>query len=262
MAKTILGKMLPFLIFLILWEGIAVTVQLRRHVAFPTPWEVAGTLASLLSGAQLSDAPIMRHVGDSLLRWVNGFGIASVIGIGYGLLAGWSKKLRDATLPILHILQLVPGLAWIPVAILCFGIGEAATVAMIAVTAFTPIALNVLSGVRQLDETLLRAARMMGANGRTLLIRVMLPGALPATLSGLRIGLGNGWRVLVAAEMIVGTGTGLGYAIIQARWTLDYQAAFACIGIICLIGLTVEQLIFKPLEKRTIDRWCLSSDGS
>ncbi|WP_300669149.1 ABC transporter permease [Desulfoluna sp.] len=262
MAKTILRKMLPFLIFLIFWEGLAVMIQLRRHVAFPTPWEVAQTLAALLAGAPLSEASLIRHIGDSLLRWVTGFSIAAVTGIGYGLLSGWSKAFRDATLPILHVLQLIPGLAWIPVAILCFGIGETATISMIAVTAFPPIALNVLSGVQQLDETLLRAARMMGAKGQTLLFRVLLPGALPATISGLRIGLGNGWRVLVAAEMVVGTGTGLGYAIIEARWTLDYASAFSCIGIICLIGLLVENLLFKPLEKRTITRWYLTRDGA
>lgn len=262
MAKKIFGKMLPFLIFLIFWEGVAVLIQIKRQVAFPTPWEVGRTLGALLAGAPLAEAPLARHIGDSLLRWLAGFGIASTVGIGYGLLAGWSKKFREATLPILHVLQLIPGLAWIPVAILCFGIGEAATIAMIAVTAFTPIALNVVSGVLQLDETLLRAARMMGATGKTILLRVLLPGALPATISGLRIGLGNGWRVLVAAEMVVGTGTGLGFAIIEARWTLDYASAFSCIGIICLIGLLVEHLLFKPLEKRTIARWYLASDGS
>lgn len=262
MAKTIFGKMLPFLIFLMIWQAMALMIQANRHVAFPTPWEVGQTLAALVSGAPLSEAPLVRHIGDSLLRWLAGFGIAAICGTFYGLLAGWSRAFRNATLPILHVLQLIPGLAWIPVAILCFGIGEAATVSMIAITAFTPIALNVLSGVQQLDETYLRAARMMGARRKTLLLRVLLPGALPATISGLRIGLGNGWRVLVAAEMVVGTGTGLGYAIIEARWTLDYASAFSCIGIICLIGLLVERLLFKPLEERTIAKWYLTGDDA
>ena len=93
------------------------------------------------------------------------------------------------------------------------------------------------------------------------ILQVLLPGSLPAILSGLRIGLGNGWRVLVAAEMIVGTGTGLGYSIIQARWTLDYASAFACLGVICVIGLVFEQFIFNPLEQRTIERWALDRDA-
>jgi ABC-type nitrate/sulfonate/bicarbonate transport system permease component len=99
---------------------------------------------------------------------------------------------------------------------------------------------------------------MLGAGRKTLFLRVLLPGSLPQILSGLRIGLGNGWRVLVAAEMIVGTGTGLGYAIIQARWTLDYASAFVCIIVICLVGLATERLIFSPLEKKTVERWGLS----
>ena len=97
----------------------------------------------------------------------------------------------------------------------------------------------------------------MGARGSTLLLGVLLPGTLPHALTGLRVGLGNGWRVLVAAEMIVGAGTGLGYSIIQARWTLDYASAFGCIVIICVIGLVVEQLVFGPLEARTVERWGL-----
>ena len=126
---------------------------------------------------------------------------------------------------------------------------------MIAVTAFTPIAINVVSGVKQVDAMYIRAARMLGADGKTLFLRVLLPGALPQLISGLRIGLGNGWRVLVAAEMIVGTGTGLSYAIVQARWTLDYASAFVCVIIICIIGLIVERCLFIPLEKMTAEKW-------
>ena len=128
---------------------------------------------------------------------------------------------------------------------------------MIAVTAFCPVALNVLAGMKRVDATYIRAARMMGARGSTLLRRVLMPGTLPYALTGLRVGLGNGWRVLVAAEMIVGAGTGLGYSIIQARWTLDYASSFGCIVIICVIGLVVEQLVFGPLETRTVERWGL-----
>jgi ABC-type nitrate/sulfonate/bicarbonate transport system permease component len=260
MARSLLKRLIPIIIFILIWQGTAIVVHVYRHVAFPNPWETTLTLFHLLAGTPLADHPIYLHIRDSLGRWLLGFGIASISGIAYGLVAGWSRSFKDATYLILHILQLIPGLAWIPVAILCFGIGETATIFMIAITAFTPIALNVLSGVEQLDTTFVRAARMLGANGRALLFHVLLPGALPNILSGLRIGLGNGWRVLVAAEMIVGTGTGLGYSIIQARWTLDYRAAFACLMVICLIGLLVEHLIFNPLEKATVSKWNLNGD--
>ena len=215
-------------------------------------------LGRLLSGTTLAGRSIYRHVLDSLVRWGWGFGIAAATGTLYGLLAGWKRRAEQLTVPIVHMLQLVPGLAWIPVALLLFGIGERATIFMIAITAFSPIAINVLSGVKRVDGTYIRAGRMMGATGATLFVRVLIPGSLPSILAGLRIGMGNSWRVLVAAEMVVGTGTGLGYAIIQSRWTLDYQAAFACLAIICLIGLVLERCVFSAIERVTVDRWGLS----
>lgn len=260
MERRIFTYLLPLLIVIGVWQLVAWVALHIKGVPFPTPLMTVLKLASLAGGHELTDHSLYRHVADSLIRWFLGFGIAAVAGVSYGLVAGWSRPVESATYRILHILQLVPGLAWIPVAILVFGIGETATIFMIAVTAFTPIALNVHAGVKQLDATLVRAALMMGADRATMLTRVLLPGALPEIISGLRIGLGNGWRVLVAAEMIVGTGTGLGYSIIQARWTLDYPAAFACLGVICVIGLIFEQLIFNPLERHTVARWALSRD--
>jgi ABC-type nitrate/sulfonate/bicarbonate transport system permease component len=102
---------------------------------------------------------------------------------------------------------------------------------------------------------------MMGAGQGALLFQVLLPAALPQILTGLRVGLGNAWRVLVAGEMIVGTGTGLGYAILQARWTLDYASAFACIAIIGGLGLTVERGVFGPLERLVRRRWGRLGEG-
>ncbi len=246
---------------LALWWGLAAAVTQVQHVAFPTPYDTGLRMIELLEGKLLSDATIYRHVADSLRRWALGFGLAMVLGIGLGLLLGWSRWLQRLSMPTVTVIQLVPGLAWIPVAILLFGIGERATVFMIAVTAFAPIVINTTAGVRGVDEMFVRAARMMGADDRTLFARILLPGSLPHLLSGLRVGFANGWRVLVAGEMIVGTGTGLGYSIIQARWTLDYPGAFVCIAIICAIGLLVERGLMLPLERKTVERWGLARSG-
>ena len=260
MAKRALQFIVPVVILILIWQVTAVTVSLFRGVVFPTPWQTVLRLGALAGGDRLSGVLIYRHIADSLLRWIWGFGIAAAAGLAYGLAAGWWRPLEEATGPLLHLLQLVPGLAWIPVAILIFGIGETATVFMIAMTALTPIAISVLNGVKRVDTTYVRAARMLGAGHRVVLLRVLLPGALPFLISGLRIGLGNGWRVLVAGEMIVGTGTGLGYSIIQARWTLDYASAFACLMVIVAIGLAVEHALFRPLERKTVERWALERD--
>jgi ABC-type nitrate/sulfonate/bicarbonate transport system permease component len=240
-----------------LWQVLAMAVSAARGVQFPGPGTTAVTLMHLILGENLGEHALYRHVADSLGRWIVGFGIAAVVGTAYGLLAGWYRHVEAVTVPIVHVLQLIPGLAWLPVALLVFGISTGATVFMIAVTAFCPVALNVLAGMKRVDATYIRAARMMGAHGRSLLLSVLIPGTLPHALTGLRVGLGNGWRVLVAAEMIVGAGTGLGYSIIEARWTLDYSSAFACIVVICVIGLVVEQFVFGPIEARTVERWGL-----
>jgi len=248
----------PLILVLLAWQGVATIVTIWRSVPFPTPFETAARFGKAIGGAILVDHTLYRHTLDSLTRWVLSFLTASLIGVSFGLTAGWWPVLEKKTMPIVHILQFVPGLAWIPVAILLFGVGEKATFFMIAVTAFAPVAINVVSGVKRVDVVYLRAARMLGADQKTIFLKVLLPGALPQILSGLRIGLGNGWRVLVAAEMVVGTGTGLGYAIVQSRWTLDYTSAFVCIVVICLVGLAAERLVFFPLERKTVERWGLS----
>ena len=259
-VRQICQAALPAVLVVAAWYGVAFGVEWRRGIEFPTPWETLRRLAALFGGTALSSHSVYRHIGDSLLRWGLGFGIAAAIGVPSGLAAGWWDGLRRTVAPVFHVLQLIPGLAWIPVTLLLFGVGETATVSMIAITAFAPVAISAMDGVSRVDITYVRAARMLGANRRSLFLHVLLPGSLPSLVTGLRIGLGNGWRVLVAAEMVVGTGTGLGYSIIEARWTLDYASAFACIAVICAIGLLVERIVFRRLEERTVRRWALAKD--
>lgn len=249
--------LLAALIVLGVWYAVAVGVSHVRGVDFPTPATTVATLGKLLAGRPLAGHSLYIHLSHSLVRWTLAFSVAALLGVAYGLIAGWWRTIERLTVPTVHILQLIPGLAWIPVALLLFGIGQRATLFMIAVTAFPPVAMNVLAAVKCIDVTYIRAARMLGARGGRLLLTVLLPGALTGILTGLRLGLGNGWRVLLAAEMVVGSGTGLGYSIIQARWTLDYASAFACLTVICLIGLFVERVVFATLERRTVERWGL-----
>ncbi len=251
---------LPALLVVVVWYTLALGVEWLRGIEFPTPWTTARRFAALFAGAELSNRSIYRHLGDSLLRWGLGFGLAGLVGVPLGLAAGWWDWLHRLAAPLLQVLQLIPGLAWIPVMLLLFGVGESATVAMIALTAFTPVAISVMDGVKRVDITYVRAARMLGSNRWSLFLHVLLPGSLPSLVTGLRVGLGNGWRVLVAAEMVVGTGTGLGFSIIEARWTLDYTSAFACIAVICAVGLVVEKVVFTRLEERTFRRWALAKD--
>lgn len=244
-----------------LWQLAAWIVTSVRGVPFPTPWQCLVALGALLGGEEFLEYSIYHHLRVSLTRWAQGFGLGLGAGLLYALVAGASRSLRRVTMPTVEVLQVIPGLAWIPVAILLFGLNPTATVAMIALTAFPPVAIAGVMGVRSVDLRYVRAARMCGAGPVTLFATVFLPGALGHLLSGLRIALGAAWRVLVAAEMIVGSGDGLGYAIIQSRWTMDYVSAFVCIAIIAALGLATERLVLAPLERRTVGRWGLNHDG-
>lgn len=240
---------------LAVWQIAAIAIAAVRDVPFPTPLATLQRLGALVAGRPLGGHPLSAHILHSLGRWLAGVGIAAGCGIAYGLLAARSAAFAALFAPLPRLFLLVPGLAWIPVAILVFGIGPAATVFMIAAAAFAPVAVSVMAGIRGVDQGYVRAARMLGAGPGALFFRVLLPGALPHVISGLRIGCGTGWRVLVAAEMVVGTGTGLGYSIIQARWSLDYLAAFACIAVICAVGFFVEGGLLGRLEAATVRRW-------
>lgn len=248
-------KILPVILVFVLWEVTALSVESFRGVEFPDPFETIHRLYELFNGQKLSGHSLSMHILASLERWLYGFSIAVAGGISFGLLVSWSRWFERTTRGIPQFLLLVPGLAWIPVAILILGIGESATVAMISISAFAPIAISVIDGIRGVDSNYIRAAEMMGTGRGRLFFQVLLPASLPSIISGLRIGLGTAWRVLVAAEMVVGTGTGLGYSIIQARWTLDYSASFACIGIIVAIGLFFEKFLLRWLEMKTVDLW-------
>lgn len=241
-----------------LWQGLAWLVASVRGVPFPTPWECARSLAGMLTGTPFLEHSLYHHLRVSLARWGEGFGLGLAGGLVYALAAGWSAPLRRLTMPTVEVLQVIPGLAWIPVAILLFGLNRTATVAIIALTAFPVVAIAGVMGVRSVDSRYVQAGRMCGAGPLALFLTVFLPGALPHVLSGLRIALGAAWRVLVAAEMVVGSGDGLGYAIIQSRWTMDYVSAFACIAAIAILGLGLERLVLLPLERRTVERWGMS----
>lgn len=258
-APTLLAKTLhalPALFFgLGLWYVVALIVQHTRGVPFPTPHECAASLFLFLSGEPFLGHTIYEHLSASCLRWMLGFGAAFFLGLLYAFAACFQPLFKKVSMPTVEVLQLIPGLAWVPVVILLFGLNQNAAVAIIFLTTFPILAVSAYMGFSNTDERYIRAGLMCGYGAWGLLKTVYLPSALPHLLSGTRIGLGASWRVLVAAEMVIGSGSGLGYSVIQSRWTMDYVSAFACIMIIALIGLALERLILLPVERRTLRRW-------
>ena len=179
-------------------------------------------------------------------------------GLSLGLLSNWLPALGRALKPLISLLHLIPGLAWIPIAILVVGINDQTAILLIMLTALPPVALSLDQGMKTTPKEYAMVAAMCGDGPLRRFLLVSLPAALPHLLSGMRLGLANSWRVVVAAEMVVGSGLGLGYSIIQSRWTLDYTSAFVCIGAIVVCGLGIEYSIFAGLERLTLKRWGMS----
>lgn len=243
-----------------MWQFVAILVQNLRQIHFPTPLDCLLALLEMLGGAPFLDHSIYAHVAASGCRWLAGFGLAWLCAVAWAFLAYWRPGFKALSKPTVEVLQLVPGLAWVPVVILLFGLGQGATVAIIFLTTFPVVALAANMGFAAARPEHICIGRACGYGFWGLLRTVYLPGALPQMLSGTRIALGVSWRVLVAAEMVVGSGQGLGYAIIQSRWTMDYASAFACIAIIALAGLGMERLLLLRLERRTLRRWGMSHE--
>ncbi len=249
---------LSAIVLLLLWQVVAVIVRHWRGALFPYPLETLATLWHLLFGKPLLDHSLWTHVGASLGRWSIGFSLGCSAALLFGLVCASWRAFERLAMPLVYGMQLVPGLAWIPVALLLFGVTNQAAIFMITVSAFSPLAISFVSGIKAVPPNYLQAAAMSGASSRQLFRYVLLPAAVPHLISGLRVSLGISWRVVVAAEMVVGTGAGLGYSLIETRWTLEYPAAFACVLMIMALGLVVEYGLFARLEAYTARKWGMS----
>jgi len=183
------------------------------------------------------------------------FALGAVAGVLVGMLMGRSRWAERLLLPIVSVGNPIPGLAYAPLFVIWFGLGNLPAVLLVAFAAAFPIAVNTWSGVRAVKEIWIRAAESMGAQERQLFRSVVLPAALPYVLTGLRLGLARAWRVLVAVEMLTAVGFGLGWLIFGAREFLNTDVMLAGLAMIGIVGLTLEKLVFERLERYTVVRW-------
>ncbi|MCB9898942.1 MAG: ABC transporter permease [Planctomycetes bacterium] len=216
---------------------------------FPTPGDTLLAYADLLKSDRL-----MGDIVASLFRVTWGFLLGSATGIPVGLLAGWSLRGFWALNPIIQGLRPISPIAWIPIAILWFGIGDGAGVFLIFLSSFFPIAVGTMAGVRNISLVHQRSAQNFGLHGIELFRRVVLPAAMPQIITALRIAMGVAWLVIVAAEM-VGMESGLGYLINDARnMGGRYDLVVATMIIIGLIGIVLDLLV-RQLERFDEVRW-------
>jgi NitT/TauT family transport system permease protein len=243
-VKSSWYRVLSIVIFLALWEIIALLIS-RPHI-LPTPVSVAVALKTLLlapgpSGAEWA-GELIGNTLISLTRVIAGFLLAALTGITLGIFMGWWRTIRDLIEPVIEILRPVPPLAWIPLALLWFGLGFKPAVFLIWLGAFFPILLNTISGLESTPKILLEAARTLGAKQSHLLLKVVIPSATPSIITGLKVGLGIGWMCLVAAEL-TGSSSGLGFMINYYNWTMEPANTVAgmlmigFIGVLLLLGL-------------------------
>jgi NitT/TauT family transport system permease protein len=233
-------------VLLLLWH---VAVRISGSDLFPTPLKVLMGVIELARKGLL-----LKYVVASLFRVTIGFGLAVGLGVPLGLLLGWFQRLHDAFNPLIQILRPISPIAWIPVAILWFGVDDRAPIFLIFLASVFPIMVSAMAAVQNIQPVYIRAAQNFGLGRVDLFRRVIFPATLPHVLTGIRIALGVAWLVVVAAEMIAVT-SGLGYLIIDARNAGSrYDLVVAGMLLIGLIGLGLDLLV-RQLEKFDEVRW-------
>jgi NitT/TauT family transport system permease protein len=233
-------------LFLALWYF---SVKWSATKVFPSPLDVERGTAELVSKGLL-----VRYVADSLQRVAWGYLTAAVLGIPLGLLLGWYPEAASVVNPTIQILRPISPIAWIPVSIVWFGVGNLAAIYLIFLASFFPIVVAAMNAVRNVPSMYRRAGRNFGLSPATLISKVVFPASLPQIIVGLRIALGIAWLVVVAAEMTA-IDSGLGYLIIDSRNSgKRYDLVVAAMILIGLTGLALDT-IFRRVEKLRSVRW-------
>ncbi len=247
--RLIARNLFPFAVVGGLWEAVALAGVFPRRL-FPTLEEVASAFVKLtISGV------LPHHTIDTLIRLFSGFALASIVGVAIGVLMARSRRAEDIFLPLVSICAPIPGLAYAPLFLLWFGLGNLSSVLLVGFVSAFPIIFNSWTGVKAVKEIWVRSAQSMGADDRRLFSHVILPGALPYILTGLRLGLAQAWRILVAVEMLAAVPWGLGWMIFGARKFLNTDVMMAGIVVIAVIGLALEKFVFRKIEDYTVVRW-------
>src|SRR5262245_34721442 len=224
--RTAARTAIPFLVVGALWELVA-RLAIFPPRLFPSLEVVASAFVRLtLSGV------LPHHALDPLLRLLAGFVLAAVIGVAIGIVMGRSRLAEDTLLPLVSMGAPIPGIAYAPLFLLWFGLGNVSAVLLVGFVSAFPIIFNTWTGVKAVKEVWVRSALAMGADDRRLFGKVILPGALPYILTGLRLGLAQAWRILVGVEMLAAVPWGLGWMIFGAREFLNTDVMLAGVVVI------------------------------
>ena len=235
--------------FLCLWN-FGVTGDLGRLMPGPIP--VLRKFFETLFGGRIGSKTLIMHVVYSLLRVMAGYFIGAAVGVVLGLSMGWSRLVEAVFSPVFRIIRPIPPIAWIPISIIWIGLGEDAKIFLIFLASFCYVTLNAWNGVKNVDQQLVGAARMLGARDHQIFITIILPACVPSIFAGLQVALSSSWATVLAAEM-VRSSNGLGWVIIAGMNNNDMLQILVGIVAIGIVGLVLS-IIFRKVEA-VLCRW-------
>ena len=246
-------RSLPLFLFLALWQTLSSNNVIPEN-RLPSPLVIVRSFTELFADGLPPGYNLVGHCLASLKRVLSGVAIALCTALPLGIAMGYWARARDYFTPFVEMIRPIPPLAWVPIAILWFGIGDRSASFIIFLGAFFPILLNTINGVLSINRQLIESSVILGAKRRDLFTKVLVPGAMPSIITGIRIALGIGWMTLVAAEFTgIRSGYGLGYMIMTARDIQRPDQIIAGMIIIGLIGFAMD-LMIRKLESRVL-RW-------
>ena len=205
--------------------------------------------------AMIADGSIIEHAAFALYRVMFGFSLAVVVGLPLGILMARFRRIEHFCLPLVSALMPIPSFALVPLFMLWFGIGNLTTILIVFYAATFPMLFNTWSGVRSVNPIWLRAAGAMGADENSLFWKVIIPGASPFIITGMRQAFLRAWIAVVGAEMIAASDWGLGWVIFDAKEFLNTDIMLASLVVIGGIGFVFERVVFGSLERATVLRW-------
>jgi taurine transport system permease protein len=246
-ALTLAG----FTLFFAVWAGVAASGWLPPNL-LPSPAAVWDTLVRLWR-QPFAGHVYAEHLTASIWRFLMGWAIAVAVGIPLGLLMGWYRLLDEIVTPLFDAMRFVAPLAWVPLAALWFGTGIGGPLLIIFVGAFAPCVISAYRGARLVETRLVEAAQTLGASSRQVMVHVLIPGALPSIIAGLRVSAGLGWQSLVGSELIV-VGAGLGYLMVQGQGNLATSVVIAGMIGIGVVGFALDVLL-RAGEQAFKRRW-------
>jgi ABC-type nitrate/sulfonate/bicarbonate transport system permease component len=242
--------LLPFVVLVLIWWAVKVGADLSDQILV-TPLAVWNAFVHLVTHGVLAEyaSTSLRMIGSAAL-------ISMAVGVPIGFLVGVNRYAAHALEGFLRFLQSISGIAWLPLAIIWFGFSHTTSLVIVIYSLIVPIIFNTMIGVRAIPENYTLALRSLGASRLRLVRDVYLPGALPSIVVGMRLGMGYGWRALIAAEMLVRKG-GLGDLIFGARTFNQIDRIITGMIVIGCLYIVIDRLIVQPIENLTVARWGL-----